>query len=166
MGAFVENADEDEGRVVELNVVALHDLTRLLLPRMVDRGVGAVLNVSSIYASAPVPHNATYAASKAFVSSFSEALHAELEGSGVSSTVCSPGPTRTEAFAAGGAEELLEAGVAALWQDPGPVAIHGVDAMQDGRRAVTPGATNRLAELGGRLAPRSVLLPLWKRFAP
>ena len=130
---------------MRLNVVALHDLTTRLLRPMVDRGEGAILNVGSIFAFAPIPQNASYAATKAFVGSFSEALHAELSGTGVSCSVLSPGPTRTGAFEASGAPELAGLGPGLLWQDAGAVAHAGVDAMEAGRRTSVPGLVNKAA---------------------
>ena len=94
-GTFWRN---DMGNVTDLlhvNVVALTQLTRLLVPQMVARGRGKVLNVASIAAFQPGPLMAAYYASKAYVLSFSEAVANELKGSGVTMTVLCPGPTRT-----------------------------------------------------------------------
>ena len=77
--------------MVQLNVAAVHELTLAFLRPMVERRAGAILNVASLAAFQPVPGMATYAATKAFVQSFSEALHAELAGTGVSCTVLAPG---------------------------------------------------------------------------
>ena len=135
---------------------------------LVERGEGAILNVGSITAFAPFPHNATYAATKAFVQSFSEALHEELGGTGVSCTVVSPGPTRTpiwEASDGGGIEGL---GGPLLWQSAEQVAREAVDGMVAGRRTVLPGITNKVASLGYRFTPRTALLPVTRavtRFA-
>ena len=87
---------EREQRVVALNVDAVHHLTGAFLEPMVAAGAGAILNVASTAAFQPLPGFATYAASKAFVQSFSEAVHAELAGTGVSVTCLCPGFTRTE----------------------------------------------------------------------
>ena len=87
---------EREQQVVRLNVEAVHHLTGAFLPSMVDRGAGAILNVASTAAFQPLPGFATYAASKAFVQSFSEAVHAELGGTGVTVTCLFPGFTHTE----------------------------------------------------------------------
>lgn len=164
-GPALENEASEEEATVRLNVLAPHALTLAAARAMAARGEGAILNVSSVYAAAPVPYQATYAATKAFLSSFSEALHTELDGTGVSVTTCSPGPVRgTEAFAAAGAEDLAgQPGV--VWTDAQDVARTAVRAMELGRRAVTPGLTNRAAELAARRIPRTVLLPLWKGLA-
>jgi uncharacterized protein len=163
VGAFGRVADHDpalEERVVRLNVLAVHALTARLLGPMVARGAGAVLNVGSILAFAPIPQNASYAATKAFVTSLSEALHTELAGTGVSCTVVSPGPTRTEIFTASGAPGAAGFGPGLLWQDPDDVARAAVDAMAEGRRTVVPGLTNKLAALGYRFTPRTPFLPV------
>ena len=94
LGKFLDNDLEAESDVVRLNVEALHELTGAFLPRMVEQGAGAVLNVASTAAFQPLPGFATYAASKAFVHSFSEAVHSELAGTGVSVTSLCPGFTQ------------------------------------------------------------------------
>jgi uncharacterized protein len=149
-----------EQRVVRLNVEAVHHLTGAFLARMVRDGTGAILNVGSTAAFQPLPGFATYAASKAFVQSFSEAVHAELDGTGVSVTTLSPGFTRTEfgEVAKAGDKEAAMPGF--LFMQAADVARLGVDAMVAGRRTAIPGLANRASMLGGRMAPRSLLLPI------
>ena len=108
---------------------------------MVERGAGAILNVASMAAFQPLPGFATYAATKAFVQSFSEAVHAELGGTGVSVTCLCPGFTHTEF----GAERRRARGGAQampgfLWMEAPDVARAGVEAMVAGRRSAIPGA--------------------------
>jgi uncharacterized protein len=163
VGAFGRVADADPGHLrtlVALNVAAVQELTTAVLGGMVERGEGAVLVVASILGHGPVPFNATYAASKAFGIALSEAVHAELQGTGVSSTVLSPGPVRTEIYGPSGAEALESLGPDALWQEPDEVARAAVAAMERGSRSATPGVVNQLAALGGRYLPRTVTLPL------
>jgi uncharacterized protein len=163
IGAFGRVADHDpelEEGLVRLNVLALHAVTARLLGPMVQHGAGAILNVGSILAFAPIPQNASYAATKAFVASWSEALHTELAGTGVSCTVVSPGPTRTDIFDASGAPGASGFGPRLIWQDPEDVAKAAVDAMREGRRTVVPGLTNKLAALGYRFTPRTPFLPV------
>ena len=100
VGRFAELDAERELRLVRVNVEAVVELTRAFLPGMLEAGAGAVLNVASIAAYQPLPGFAAYAASKAFVQSFSEAVHEELAGTGVSVTCLSPGFTHTEFEAA------------------------------------------------------------------
>ena len=146
-----------------LNVEAVHHLTGAFLRPMVERGAGAILNVASTAAFQPLPGFATYAASKAFVQSFSEAVHAELGGTGVSVTSLCPGFTHTEFGEAAGAEEEERALPGFLFQEAPEVARCGIEAMIAGRRTAIPGLHNRASMLGGRLVPRSLLLPAVRR---
>jgi short-subunit dehydrogenase len=154
---------EREQQVVRLNVEAVHHLTGAFLAGMVERGSGAVLNVASTAAFQPLPGFATYAASKAFVQSFSEAVHAELRGTGVSVTTLFPGFTRTEFGERANAGDQESALPDALFMAADDVARAGVEGMLAGRRTVTPGLHNRASSLGGRFVPRSVLFPLVKK---
>src|SRR6202008_339840 len=85
----------EEKAQVALNVLGVHDLTLAVLPGMVDRGAGGILISGSAAGNSPIPNNATYAATKAFVNTFSESLRGELRGSGVHVTLLAPGPVRT-----------------------------------------------------------------------
>jgi short-subunit dehydrogenase len=145
-----------EHEQVEVNVVAVHDLTHAVLPGMVTRGSGAVLNVASVAAFQPIPSMATYAASKAFVDSFSASVHEELRGTGVSCTSLCPGPVATEWAEIASAHEfsLKPAQVA-----PADVAAAAVEGMRTGTRQVIPGAVVKAMALAGSLTPHSVLLP-------
>ena len=148
-----------EQEMVRTNVLALHDLTMAFLPPMVDRGEGAVLNVASIAGYQPLPGNATYAATKAFVQSFSEAVHAELAGTGVSVTTLNPGPVATEFSQVANVEEAesrLPGFVAVSSEE---VAAAAIGAMIRGRRTVVPGLVTKALGISGRLTPRTVLLP-------
>lgn len=161
--AWEIDVDEDRDQI-ELNVVALHDLSLLVLPGMVERGAGAILNVSSTSAFQPLPGMATYAATKAFVQSFSEALHSELSGTGVSVTALSPGPVPTE-FSERAGFEPEQAMPGFLVIEAGEVARQAIEAMVRGRRSVVPGTGNKLSGLLGRYTPRTLLLPVVKRQA-
>lgn len=97
-GNFIENDIEDELKLINLNVTSVVHLAHHIIPQMVQKGDGRVLITSSISALMPGPLFATYAASKAFLLSFSEALHKELEETGVTVTAVMPGPTETEFF--------------------------------------------------------------------
>ncbi len=159
-GAFWEEEPEQLNALVALNVNALHELTLAFLPEMVGREEGAILNVASILGHGPVPNNASYSASKAFVITLSEAIHAELAGTGVSCTAFSPGPVHTDAIAASGVEDVAPFTPSALFADAGDVARAGVDAMEGGRRSSIPGVVNQLFAAGSRYLPRTVTLPL------
>jgi hypothetical protein len=129
---------------------------------MVSHGAGAVLNVGSVAGAQPLPGNATYAATKAFVNSFSEALHAELKGTGVSSTLLTPGPVRTEFVEVADARDIEGRAPGFTWQTPQEVARQAVDGMERGRRVVAPGVFTKVVSTSGRVTPRPLLLPLMR----
>ena len=159
-GPVVDHEPAQESGIVRLNVLAFHELAVELGRDMVARGEGAILNAGSIAGFAPFPHNATYAATKAFVQSFSEALSAELAGTGVSCTVASFGPVRTGIWKSSDFEGIEGLGGGLVWQDPEDAAKAAVDAMAAGRRAVVPGLTNKVAAFGFTRVPRMALLPV------
>jgi uncharacterized protein len=163
LGRFAEQDLERETDVVRVNVEAVHELTGAFLPRMVEWGSGAILNVASTAAFQPLPGFATYAASKAFVQSFSEAVHAELAGSGVSVTALCPGFTRTEFDQAAGAEDAASKLPGFTWMESGDVARQAIEGMLAGRRTVVPGVINKVTSTSGRYTPRTLLLPLIDR---
>jgi uncharacterized protein len=148
--------------MIRTDVEAVAHLCSLVLPGMVERGAGAVLNVASTAAFQPMPGQAGYAASKAFVVSYSQALRGELRGTGVTVTVLCPGPVETEfAETAGFDPDEAEAALPRfMWVSADDVAEAAVDGLHKGRAVVIPGAANRLGALGARLAPRSLLVPI------
>jgi short-subunit dehydrogenase len=164
VATLLEAGLEHEQRLIRLNVEAVHHLTAAFLPRMVSDGAGAVLNVASTAGFQPLPGMATYAASKAFVQSFSEAVHTELGGTGVSVTCLAPGFTRTEFGANAGGAEAERALPEFVFMEAPDVARAGIDAMVAGRRTAIPGLKNRAAMLGGRFTPRTLLLPLVRQY--
>ena len=126
-----------------------------------------MLNVASTAAFQPLPPQATYGASKAFVLTFTEALGGGLHGTGVTATALCPGPMATEFFDAAGVEGDPLAGLPKrLLVPPAEVARVGVEGLAQGRRAVIPGRANAVGAVGGRLMPRALLLPLLRRFYP
>lgn len=117
---------------------------------------GAVLNVASIAAFQPLPTMATYSASKAFVQTFSEAVHEELRGSGVSCTVLCPGPVETEWSEIASAEAVMIGPAKVSATDVAEAAIVG---MEEGKRSVVPGVVPKAMSIAGHFAPRTLLLP-------
>jgi short-subunit dehydrogenase len=96
---FFEESDWDRVKaMIDINIQALTHVTHALLPQLIRSGRGAILNVSSIASFLPIPKMSVYAASKAYVTSFSEGIRAELRGTGVSVTALCPGPVDTEFF--------------------------------------------------------------------
>jgi short-subunit dehydrogenase len=141
--------------MVQVNVVALLELTRRLLPGMIERGRGGVLNVGSTAAFQPGPYMATYFATKAFVLSLSEALTEEVAGRGVKVTCLAPGATETEFASVAHAEgtRLFRSGT----MDAATVARAGYRAFRAGKALVVPGAKNWLGAAAVRFTPRSVV---------
>ncbi len=166
-GLMGEAADIDRVRqlaMIDLNMRALTDLT-LRFVDDVKRQRGGILNVASTAGFMPGPGMAVYHASKAYVLSFSEALHAELQGAGVRVCALCPGPVETEFFArAGNAEVDLPS---SFLRSPERVAREGYEGFMGGHRVVVPGTPNRLVTLVSRLMPRGIMLALtanyWKK---
>jgi uncharacterized protein len=159
-GRFFELPIEQEIRMIRLNVEAMVALCGAFLPGMVERGSGRVLNVASVSGFMPVPQQATYSASKAFVLTFTEALTIDLHGTGVTATALCPGPVKTEF------EGIIEGLPSGLFLEPARVAREAIDALEQGRLSVVPGAMNKVNAVSGRYAPRRVFLPLARRFWP
>ncbi|MGH9094707.1 MAG: SDR family NAD(P)-dependent oxidoreductase [Acidimicrobiales bacterium] len=159
---------EREVAMVRIDVEAVVDLCSTFVPDMAGRGRGAVLNVASTAAFQPLPGQAGYGASKAFVLSYTEALAAELRGTGVTATVLCPGPVNTDFGAAGGIaeEDATEALPKVMWLPAGDVARAGVDGLARGRRVVIPGSVNRLSAFAAGVAPHSVILRILARQHP
>jgi short-subunit dehydrogenase len=157
-----------EVAMVRTAVEAVVDLCSLTLPGMVERGRGAVLNVASTAAFQPLPGQAAYGASKAFILSFSQAVRTELRGTGVSLTVLCPGPVKTEfAETAGFTQEESENSLPQfMWVPAAQVARLAVEGLDQGRAVVIPGFANRVGAQLGRNTPRRVLLPLLARQHP
>ena len=156
--AFAETDPETVRGMVTLNVHALTDLTRLLLPAMVERQRGGVLTVASIAAFVPAPTLAVYAATKAYVLSLTDALHAELRGSGVHATCLCPGPVRTGFGVRAGMAESFFAGRLSGVMTAEAVARAGLDGLARNRRRVVPGVVNRVQTATARLVPTGVSL--------
>ncbi|MGW6131610.1 SDR family NAD(P)-dependent oxidoreductase [Cellulomonas sp. NPDC055163] len=151
-GPFLETPLEDDLRVISLDVVSVVHLAKRLLPRMVDRGAGRVLVTSSVAARMPGPYYATYAASKAFVQSFTEAVRYELKDTGVTITALLPGPTDTDFFEASHMEDTRVA--EQKKDDPAKVAREGFEALMAGKDQVsTRSLKTRMQTAMGAILP-------------
>jgi uncharacterized protein len=150
------NPDRQLG-MVRVNIEALVALTSAWLPQMTERGRGAVINVASVAGFQPIPVQAVYAATKAFVLSFSEAVAAELKGTGVTMTALCPGPVATEFTEAGGFKKESP-GPSFVWSSAEDVAKAGIEGAAKGKRVVIPGVGNRASAFFGQHGPRSVVL--------
>lgn len=139
---------------IQLNCVALVDLTRRFLPGMTELGRGTVINVASTAAHQPLPHMAVYGATKAFVLSFTEALWAEAKPAGVRVIAVCPGPTGTEFFEANDTQETAFA----LFRSPEQVVATSLRGLRRGRPSVIDGALNAVVAALPRLMPRRVVI--------
>ena len=155
VGRFAELDLDGEEREVRLNVLALVRLTHAVLGPMVERGNGAVINVSSLAGEAPSPYTATYAATKAFVTSFTEALSEELRGSGVRVQALLPGFTRTEFQERAGIDTSAIPGLA--WMEPEAVVDASLAALEKGQVTCIPGVANRMLAPLQRMLPRALV---------
>jgi short-subunit dehydrogenase len=158
LGPFATSDPERTGRIMLVNMVALTSLTRHLLPRMIFEKRGAILNVSSSACFLPIPGFAVYAATKAYVTSFSEALRAELRGTGVSVCTLCPGPVDTEfqqiATRPGQEPERAPGFVYVPVQR---VVREALAALEDDRPLVIPGFAMKLAMFLTRLIPMPLM---------
>ena len=156
---------ERELGMVRLNAEAIVALCGAFVPGMVARGRGAVLNVASTIGFQPVLGEATYGATKAFALTFTESLHGELTGTGVTVTALCPGPVRTEFMDDPGVQEGASRLPRAMWVAPAVVAERGIRALERGRRTVVPGTLNRAGTFWGRHVNRALLLRVNRRVA-
>lgn len=155
-GKFAEMAEGTTIEEIQLNIVALTQLTRLYLPGMIERKDGKILNIASTAGFLPGPNMAVYYASKAYVISFSEALAEELRGTGVTATVLCPGATESgfHARARTTATLLHKFGLAKA----ADVAKAGIEGLMRGKPVVVPGITNKLVALSPKITPRRLLV--------
>jgi hypothetical protein len=152
-GPFLEADPDENSRMINVNIAALTRLTRLVLPAMLERGSGRILNVASVASFQPGPLMAVYYATKAYVLSLSEALSEELSGSGVTVTALCPGPTRSEFHDRAGIEHNGMVRPLKM-PDAAEVALAGYRAMIRGRRVHIHGLLYRILVFVVRLVPR------------
>jgi uncharacterized protein len=159
LGSFATSDLKRVEEMLAVNVTALTLLTRLLLPGMIERKRGAILNVSSTAGFLPIAGFAVYAATKAYVTSFSEAIRAELRGTGVTVTALCPGPVQTEFT-----EVAHRSAVARERSSPGfthvsvEAVVHAaLDALERDKPLVIPGFLMKLGMLLVRLTPLPIL---------
>jgi short-subunit dehydrogenase len=157
-GPFAKSDPARNEQMLLVNVVALTSLTRRLLPQMIAKRRGGILNVSSSAGFLPIPGDAVYAATKAYVTSFSEALRAELRGKGVSVCAVCPGPVQTEfqeVASRPGAHP--ERGSKIFFVSTRRVVRAGLAALEADRPLVIPGIAMKFAMLVTRLIPMPVV---------
>ncbi|WP_343709934.1 mycolate reductase [Mycobacterium sp.] len=149
-----------EKTVVQLNAVAVHDLVLTVVPGMIERRAGGILISGSAAGNSPIPYNASYAATKAFVNTFSESLRGELRGSGVHVTLLAPGPVRTE-LPNPDQQSLVEKLVPDfLWVSTEHTARISLDALARNKMRIVPGLTSKAMSVAAQYAPRAVVAPI------
>jgi len=154
-GRFVGMDPQKQHDMITLHIIASAVLARSVLPRMIARGRGAIINVSSVAAFFPLRGNATYSATKAYLNAFTEALHTELIGTGVRVQALCPGFTLTEFHAT---PEYAGVNVRArvpgfMWMTAGQVVGESLRALERGKVICIPGRRYRLLTRIGRLGP-------------
>ena len=153
-----------EKHQVQVNAVACHDLVLAVLPGMVSRNTGAILNVGSAAGNMPIPNNATYAASKAFLNTFSESLRGELKGSGINVTLLAPGPVRTEEIAEEDKSFVDRIVPDRFWVDTEYTARVSLDALARNKMRIVPGPIGQAMSVAGNYTPRAAMAPIVGRF--
>jgi len=161
IGEIESTRPEDIQRMLSLNILTLTDLTYRVLPGMLERGHGAIINLSSVAAFQPVAFMAAYAASKSFVLHFSEALWAEARSRGVTVMALCPGVTRTEFFSVAGAPGWLDKHTS---QTPFKVVRTALTALERRRQYIIPGWRNYLLSLWVRFTTRRTAINESKRY--
>jgi uncharacterized protein len=163
-GPFYESDPDRELEQIRVLVEAGVALTSAFLPEMVDRGRGAILNVCSTAAMQPLPYSAGYSAAKAYMLTFSEALHQELRGHGVIVSALCPGPVYTDfweisGWEVAGGRSFENAVPRPAWISAEHAARAGVEGLAAGHRVIVPGLGMRAAMETARLVPHAVKLP-------
>jgi len=160
-GPFCVTRQEHEQEMLQVNIASLTFLTKLLLPGMISRHHGKILNLGSIGSYGPGPLNAVYCATKAYVLSFSEALAEELQGTGVDVSVLCPGATDTE-FAKRAQMENTNIFKGPV-MDARTVAETGFKGLMQGKTIVIPGLRNRILVFMLRFTPRKTIVRMSKQ---
>lgn len=152
VGEFSNLPLDKELEELDVNVRALMRLTHAALSSMLPRKHGSIINIASMAAFQAIPRNATYAATKAFVLHFSEAVHEEAKEHGVTVTCVCPGPVKTEFQQVAGIDQSRVPSIA--WETVDTVVESALSAMRAGRAIAVPGPMNALSAAGTQLAPR------------
>jgi short-subunit dehydrogenase len=155
IGRFAKADAQRLRQMIDLNVGTLTDLCRAVAPGMIERGSGAILNVASTAAFQPGPKMAVYFATKAFVLSFTEALHEELKPHNIRVTCLCPGPTRTEFgdVAGFGGNGMFDR----VAMESQAVVKAGLDGLDRNKAVVVPGLVNKVGAASTRFAPRAAV---------
>ncbi|MBK7440381.1 MAG: SDR family oxidoreductase [Bacteroidetes bacterium] len=158
-GLFLNTSWDKEQQMMQLNMIALSQLTKLFVKDMAARKSGKILNIASTASFQPGPTMAIYYATKAFVYYFSSALYNELKPYGISVTSFHPGPTKT------GFQDAADMHSSRLLKlvpvpEALPVAKKGYAAMMKGKRTATPGLINNIFQISSKLTPWGIIIPV------
>jgi short-subunit dehydrogenase len=153
-GKFADLPLSRQREMLDLNIGALTALCRLVLPAMQERRRGAILNIASTGAFQAGPGIAVYFATKAFVLSFTEALHQEMKGSGIKVSALCPGPTATEF---GDVAGITSQSFGAFSADARSVVAAGLNGLARNQAVIIPGFTNKISAQSNRLIPRAAM---------
>jgi len=159
-GAIAELDPAYERDQLELNAVAVHDLSLAVLPGMLERRAGGILISGSAAGNMPIPNNTTYAASKAFANTFAESLRGELKDSGVHVTLLAPGPVRTETPDPTDASIVDRLVPDFMWVSSEYTAKVSIDALARNKMRIVPGLISKGMSVAGQYSPRALSAPI------
>lgn len=163
-GSFYKQEAARERQEILLNAAAVVDMCHEFLPGMQDRGRGGIINVASLAAFQPLPYMAVYAATKAFVLSFSEALRVEAKRKGVTVTALCPGPVDTPFFEATGNQQLRGTVPKATMMTADAVVAACLKTFKAGKAVCVPGLGSKAMAFTGRHAPRGLMTAITAKF--
>lgn len=164
VGTFAKQDAGRERQEILLNAAAVVDLCHAFLPAMLERKRGGIVNVASMAAFQPLPYMSVYAATKAFVLSFSQSLRGEVRSKGVQVLAVCPGPVDTPFFEATGSPGLRKTVPRLSMVTTDDVVRESLRALKAGRSVVVPGLAFKLAAAGGKFMPRDLLAAMTARF--
>jgi len=163
VGPFATSPPQRNDKMLQVNIVALTTLTRALLPQMISRRSGAILNVSSSAGFLPIPEFNVYAATKAYVTSFTESLRAEVRGAGITVAALCPGPVHTEfQKQAQRPGEKPDSAPSPVYVSVEQVVRDALAAIESNKPLVIPGTIMKLAMFLVRLTPMWILRMAWR----
>ena len=155
-GKFQDTDWKKEAEMIQVNIIALTQLTKLFVKKMLEKKSGKILNISSMGGIMPCPWSSVYSGTKHYVLGFSNAIAHELKGSGVSVTSFCPGNTKTLFWERGGAQDAKGNKRGTLAMDAATAASHGYKALAKGKTTAAAGLTNSLGMFGLRFLPRNM----------
>ncbi|MBI9001430.1 mycolate reductase [Corynebacterium sp. CCM 9185] len=163
-GAFMDQDWTYETTQFQLNAAAVFELTRAVLPGMLERKSGAICNVGSAAGNMPIPNNATYVFTKAGVNAFTEALHYELRGTGVTCTLLAPGPVRDAVIDEADKSIVDKVVPDFLWTTYESCSRETLRAMSGNRRRVVPGPLGKAMDRISAVMPTAISAPIMGSF--